>query len=269
MMLETMMHEYSSFITLTYSDENLPHDMSLDPKTLKMWLDRLRKRFPPRAIRWFCVGEYGDKTLRPHYHAAIFGLKPCQSLHHVKGECPCPSCSLVRETWGFGHVMVGTLTVQSARYITGYIAKKMARPDDPRLMGRYPEFARMTLKPGIGANAVPDVASVMLQKKLFDRLQLDKGGDVPVALRHGSSELPLGRYLRRLLRAQVGLPENAPAGVLEALRQGLLPVYETVEASFPHAKGELKRLLIAEEVRKSNEQYGRNTVARMKQKRKL
>ena len=93
--------------------------------------------------------------------------------------------------------------------------------------------------------------------------------DVPVALRHGSAELPLGRYFRRRLREQVGLPGNAPESVIEALRQGLLPVYETIEANFPHARGELKRLLVAQEIERENEQYGRNTVARMKQRRKL
>ena len=122
----------------------------------------------------------------------------------------------------------------------------------------------MSLRPGIGADAVPDVASVMMRWKLERTSE-----DVPVALRHGSAELPLGRYFRRRLREQVGLPGNAPESVIEALRQGLLPVYETIEANFPHARGELKRLLVAQEIERENEQYGRNTVARMKQRRKL
>lgn len=160
--------------------------------------------------------------------------------------------------------MVGTLTSRSAQYITGYVAKKMTRPDDVRLDGRYPEFARMSLRPGIGAGALHDVASAMMRWKLEDKLV-----DVPVALRHGSSELPLGRYLRRLLRRYVGLDEKAPQAVLEALKSGLLPMYETVEADFPSARGDLKRLLVTEEVRKVNEQYGRNVVARQQRRRKL
>lgn len=160
--------------------------------------------------------------------------------------------------------MVGELTVQSAQYITGYVAKKMTRPDDARLEGRYPEFARMSLKPGIGAGAIPDVASEMMRWKLEEKCV-----DVPVALRHGSSELPLGKYLRRLLRQQCGLDENAPQEVIEALRSGLLPVFETVEIAYPNAKGEHKRLLVTEEMRHLNEQYGRNIVARQKKRGSL
>jgi hypothetical protein len=263
MMLEAMQFEYSSFLTLTYSDEFLPSDGSLRPDDLKKFLKKLRDRVGYGVFRYFAVGEYGDKTLRPHYHAALFGYIPCQGGRLIKGECQCLSCSVVRETWGYGHVMVGELSIKSAQYITGYVAKKMTKADDKRLDGRHPEFARMSLKPGIGANAIPDVASAMMQYKLESR------GDVPVALRHGSSELPLGRYLRRQLRLQVGLDDKAPPEVVEALRTGLLPMYQTVEAAFPSAKGDLKKLLVEEEVRVANEQYGRNVAARQKRRGKL
>lgn len=264
MMLEAFQHERSSFVTLTYSPEYVPSDGSLQPKDLQRWLKRLRKRCSPRLIRFFAVGEYGDRSNRPHYHAAVFGLGGCEGGRRVGGLCQCVNCSVVRETWPFGHVLVGELTIKSAQYITGYVAKKMTRPDDVRLDGRCPEFARMSLRPGIGAGVIPDVASVMMQWKLEE-----KCCDVPVAMRHGSSELPLGKYLRRLLRKQCGLDENAPPEVIEALRSGLLPVYQTVEIAFPWAKGEYKRLLVAEEMRHLNEQYGRNVAARQKKRGSL
>lgn len=263
MMLEAMQHEVSSFVTLTYSDGTVPQDGSLRPGDLQKWLKRLRKRVG--FIRFFAVGEYGDRTMRPHYHAALFGLGSCLKPWHPKGkECPCPNCSVVRETWGFGHVMCAELNVRTAQYITGYVAKKFTRPDNPALGGRHPEFARMSLRPGIGAGAVPDVASVLMQWKL-EESQVD----VPVALRHGAKELPLGRYLRRLLRLQVGLDENAPPEVIEALRSGLLPVYEAVEADFPKARGDVKKLLVQEKVALDAEQYGRNVAARMKKRSSL
>lgn len=264
-MLESMQHIDNSFVTLTYSDDKLPEDFSLRPSDLQDFLKRLRRRIEPQRLRFFAVGEYGDTYGRPHYHAALFGYPQCLgNALKVKGECQCGACSIVRETWGFGHIMVAELNIKTARYITGYVAKKYTKADNPLLNGRHPEFARMSLRPGIGANAIPDVASAMMQYRLEEKLP-----DVPVGLRHGPSELPLGRYLRRLLRMQVGLDENAPPEVLEALRQGLLPVYEAVEAAFPHAKGDLKKALLIDTVEKVNEQYGRNVTARMQQRRRL
>lgn len=260
MMLEAMMHEESAFLTLTYSDEYCPLDGSVDPSVLRLFLDRLRKRIYPRRFRYFAVGEYGDRSQRPHYHAALFGFGSCLGGIAIKGACQCENCLLVRETWGFGHVMLAELNIKTAQYVTGYVAKKLTKPSDLRLQGRHPEFARMSLRPGIGAAAIPDVASVMMRYKLEDR------GDVPNALRHGKSELPLGRYLRRLLRKQVGLDENAPPEVLEALRQGLLPVYEAVEAAFPKARGGLKTLLLQDTAEKLNAQYGRNVSQRQRRR---
>lgn len=264
-MLEAFQHEFSSFITLTYADDRMPEDGSLRPLDLKNWLKRIRRACEPNLLRYFAVGEYGDRTMRPHYHVALFGFMPCLgNTVKVKGACQCRSCCIVRDTWDFGHVLVGELNIQSASYITGYVAKKFTRPDNPALQGRHPEFARMSLKPGIGAGAIPDVASSMMQYRLEEKLQ-----DVPTDLRHGSTKMPLGRYLRRQLRKQVGLDENAPAEVLEALRSGLLPVFEAVEVAFPAAKGDLKRLLVQDTMDKVNEQYARNVSARQKRRRVL
>lgn len=89
----------------------------------------------------------------------------------------------------------------------------MTGRDDDRLNGRHPEFARMSLRPGIGADFVPLVAGQLyhLYVQGYSFLDFtDSQGDVPSALRHGSRLLPLGRYLRRRLRKEVGLDEKAP-----------------------------------------------------------
>lgn len=111
----------------------------------------------------------------------------------------------------------------------------MTKKDDPRLQGRYPEFCRMSLRPGIGADAMHDVASVLLQFNLVD-LQ----GDVPSSLRHGSRLLPLGRYLRRKLRTMVGKDEKAPEIIneeMQALFEGTrcLPTSDARNQAFKNA----------------------------------
>lgn len=158
--------------------------------------------------------------------------------------------------------MVAELTFKSAAYIAGYVVKKMTRMQDTRLNGRWPEFARMSLRPGIGADAMWDVASAVMQHKLEKKPDFD----VPVDLRHGSKTFPLGRYLRRLVRERIGLSAGAPPHVLEALRSGLLPVFAAVEIEAPKARGDLKRAMVQTAFEKMNEQYGRNVAARGKKK---
>lgn len=98
------------------------------------------------------------------------------------------------------------------------MTKKMTSKDDPRLLGRHPEFGRMSNRPGIGAHAMHDLASTLLQFNL-DHSQ----PDVPSALRHGTRMLPLGRYLRRKLRTLIGKDELAPQSAqIEATARMLL-----------------------------------------------
>lgn len=202
MLLESAKHAGSSFVTLTYSQSTLPVDASLVPKHAQDWLKRLRSSLAPEKIRYFLVGEYGDYTSRPHYHAAVFGLD-VDRAGGVDGRC-----GLVRDTWQMGHTFVGELTKDSASYIAGYVCKKMTKKEDSRLHGRYPEFARMSLRPGIGALAVAEIADAL--RGPYGKDILLESGDVPSSLLHGKASKPLGRYLRRKLREQLGMSPDAP-----------------------------------------------------------
>lgn len=187
MCLEALCHPESAFVTLTYDQEHLPHAGSLIPRDLQLWLKRLRKQVGP--VRFFGVGEYGDQTWRPHYHAAVFGIGRGHS-------------DLVRETWGQGHTLVGDLTLHSASYVAGYVTKKMTGKDDERLGGRHPEFARMSLRPGIGALSIQRLAAAL--DGPAGRADIQHTGDVPGVLRTGGKLMPLGRYLRSKLRGELG-----------------------------------------------------------------
>lgn len=125
------------------------------------------------------------------------------------------------DLWGKGDVYLGEVTEHSVQYCAGYTVKKMTAKDDPRLTGRAPEFAQPSLVPGLGANAMPEIASTLLEFNLEER-----EADVPSALRHGSRVLPLGRYLRRKLRVEVGLPPDAPQATLDEAKERLRPLRE-------------------------------------------
>lgn len=201
-MLEAGLQLDNCFVTLTYRDD--PY--SLEPKHHRQFMDALRKRLSPLKIRFFAVGEYGDKNQRPHLHYALFGYPSCQkrSTRRRNFRC-CPACDLLEDVWGKGFVENLPLEMGSARYVARYVIKKMTRYDDPRLHNRHPEFSRMSLKPGIGAGVLEAVASIITRYNL-----LTPEGDVPVTLRHGTTEWPLGRYLRRALRKRLGLDQRAP-----------------------------------------------------------
>lgn len=231
LMLEAAEHGSNAFVTLTYSQENLPLCATglptLAPEHVRNWLKRLRKKIDPHKVRFYLVGEYGDHTERPHYHVALFGFGRCCNGRTIRfrnrsmaDQC-CPNCRIIQSTWGLGDVDVGGLEEGSARYLCGYVLKKMTRYDDRRLHGRMPEFARMSLRPGIGQRSMHDIADVLLRYKL-DQSETD----VPGAIRRGSTIHPLGRYLRQQLRLMVGQPVTCPDEVLLEAAERLRPVRE-------------------------------------------
>lgn len=193
-LLEASKHGDNSFVTLTYDPENEPPGRSLDPRHPQLWLKKLRKALGSFKLRYYLVGEYGDESSRPHYHAALFGV-------------PTGLEDIVRSTWGKGHILLGDLSLHSAQYIAGYVTKKMTSWDDPRLLGRHPEFARMSLRPGIGATAISDISESILSNDAGLRL-LASLNDVPSSLSHGSKSFPLGRYLKGKLRYEMGFTRD-------------------------------------------------------------
>lgn len=197
----------NTFATLTYTDDKLPIDQSVSPRTVSLFIKRLRKKAPTK-IRYFACGEYGDNTFRPHYHIALFGLPNCRRsiTRHTRDNQPCCDiCTLISNAWGLGEIHLGTLEPKSAAYIASYTTKKMTKHDDPRLEGRLPEFARMSRRPGIGVGMIYEVASTLMEHSLEEKMI-----DVPLSLQHGMKKMPLGRFLRRKLRTMIGRDEKTP-----------------------------------------------------------
>lgn len=205
-MLEAGLYPDNAFITLTYATD----PFTLEPSHLRAFMKALRKRLPYR-VRFYAVGEYGEKNDRPHFHVALFNHPTCQRPGRRKGECDCKACGPIRRAWcdekgrQRGFIVNLPLELGSARYIARYVVKKMTRTDDPRLGNRHPEFARMSNRPGIGHGVLDRVAATIRRYNL-----LTPQGDVPVTLRHGNQEMPLGRYLRQQLRKQMGLNPRSP-----------------------------------------------------------
>lgn len=149
------MHDESFFLTLTYDDNHLPSNGSLDKEHLTLFLKRYRKRYEPAKIRYYGVGEYGENTNRPHYHLLLFGhrLPDLRLYKNTPGGALYESDQL-NKIWGYGHCMVGALTFESAAYVARYSTKKLtgyAGQVEYKRRGIIPPYAVMSRRPGIGA----------------------------------------------------------------------------------------------------------------------
>lgn len=121
------------FITLTYSDQFLPENLSVNKAEMQLWLKRLRKT-SGKKLRYYVCGEYGELKGRPHYHAIVFGL----SSDDIKD---------IERSWTKGFVTIGTVTSDSCLYVAKYIQKQYA--SDVNLIGRTRPFALMSKKIGL------------------------------------------------------------------------------------------------------------------------
>lgn len=222
-----MAHPTNAFVTLTYRDpptsiqSGLP---TLIPSDLKNWLKRFRKAIEPSKIRFYAVGEYGDRQQRPHYHAILFNYTGCAygNSRYRDGrtiDC-CASCDLVRDTWGHGIIECKPMAPEHAAYVAGYVMKKMTSVHDTRLNGRHPEFSRMSNKNGgIGIDSVRGLVSTAQA-----RLDAGTANDVPTAVRINGKISPLGRYLRQQVRKALGGDGKAPPEVIRQMEAEMLPL---------------------------------------------
>lgn len=119
----------SSFVTLTYNDQNLPIDEHGNAQLSKSDLQNFFKRLRKNGIgkfRYYAVGEYGSKNGRPHYHIIFLGCG-LDLLSFRKN---------VEKAWSkngesFGRVDVGTASGASSSYTAGYIINRYDYSDSP------------------------------------------------------------------------------------------------------------------------------------------
>ena len=149
---ESQMHDENCFITLTYDEEHLPKDGSLNKKHFQDFMKRLRKAKHPSKIRFFMCGEYGEQLERPHYHAILFNCdfsdkKPIK----YSNKSILYTSKQLETLWGKGHVSIGQANYTTAAYCARYTTKKIfGEKAEDWYQGRQPEYAQMSLRPGLG-----------------------------------------------------------------------------------------------------------------------
>lgn len=121
---EEQNHKISSFVTLSYNNKHLPEHGGLRYADLVKFWKRARKTYG--KMRYYAVGEYGDESQRPHYHACIFGHAFAddriivETTPHLLWTSP-----KLEKCWGLGQVRIGALTFATAKYTASYVTKKL------------------------------------------------------------------------------------------------------------------------------------------------
>lgn len=153
---EASLHEKNCFITLTYDEQHLPENGSLNLDDIQKFMKKLRSRIAPERLRFFQCGEYGTDFHRPHHHCIIFGYDfPDKELFFKSSSgCRVYRSPLLEDLWEYGFSSIGDVTFESAAYVARYCLKKVT--GDPDSVKEYygdrkPEFVTMSRRPGIAA----------------------------------------------------------------------------------------------------------------------
>lgn len=133
---ERYAHSSSCFLTLTYNDDN--YDGHFHREHLQRFLKRARNLprdigIPDFRLRYFCVGEFGSRTHRAHYHAIFYGLDFLSDslspyIVSFKDNYPIYSSKVLESLWPYGYVSVGSCDLGSIRYVTKYAIKGLLDP---------------------------------------------------------------------------------------------------------------------------------------------
>lgn len=227
-LLEARTHQFVSWFCLTYQEKYLPREY-MDPKTgvfyehplgtlafddTRLFLNRLRDKLPPRSLRFFLCGEYGDERWRPHYHVIFFGLDP-RLEHLVRDSWIDP---LTKEQLGDVTLDAADLNAWIAQYTVGYTVKKMTSDKDERLQGRYPEDVRHSQ--GIARDAVPFLVEALGGVSGLAYVRTFQ--DVPRHIVFDGKSWPIDRYLREKILEQLQIVEPAKAAGLTRYKKEML-----------------------------------------------
>ena len=152
----------NSFITLTYSNDHLPKNKSLNKKHFQLFMKRLRKKNKSNKdnpIRYYHCGEYGDSNGRPHYHAILFNKDFSEDRIPINTKNNLFTSEELSKTWGLGEnhcQTVGLVSFASAAYVSRYILKKQYGDYAiPHYVNKEtgeqiePEYSTMSRNPGI------------------------------------------------------------------------------------------------------------------------
>lgn len=140
---EAKYHKKACFITLTFDNKILldknskaykyganpsfVYNINNSKEYFRNFMKRLRKKFEGRRITFYHVGEYGEKTHRPHHHAILFGVnfeEDRKEAELSKSGHPQLYSETLSELWACGRCRLQDINPNNIIYISQYSLKK-------------------------------------------------------------------------------------------------------------------------------------------------
>jgi hypothetical protein len=187
------------FLTATYQAENISFSQNglptLQYEDHQNFVKRLRitakRKFNVDNIKYYAVGEYGSNFARPHWHYILFNC-PREILETIYSRDMQRSVSpWMEELWQKGHCDMGSVTVRSMAYVTGYVQKSIgnSRERQSKNDDRSPERAFMSK--GLGENYLtPEIVGYYKKQK------------IPYLLVEDGKRITMPRYYKEKIYSQ-------------------------------------------------------------------
>lgn len=209
--LEASQYLFNWFVTLTYNDDELFPGKFGNPTLMQEQLtdfihkvrDKLRYKGHV-GVRYFGCGEYGEKTMRPHYHLILFNCP----LDDVTPDIPTDDGCIIHkknalgdqyyysktiaDCWNKGMCIIADCNWNTSAYVSRYVMKKQKGQNAniyDEVLGIDPPFLTMSRMPGIGEKFFQDHVKDLLESPYLH-----------VPKRDGVLTSKIPRYYMKLLK---------------------------------------------------------------------
>lgn len=184
---EAIVSESAYFVTLTYEDEHLMYNgdgiPSLSRWEIQTFIKKIRRenaKHTDAKLKYYIAGEYGDMTMRPHYHIIMFNLH-----NELKKDIKLKDGKITdvfTQIWKKGNTTIDECNMATLTYSTKYIMKQRKHRKAFQEVQLEPPFSLMSK--GLGLNwLTPE-----MKRKIHNEVQL-------FATFNGI-KIPLPRYFR-------------------------------------------------------------------------
>ncbi|MBR3287738.1 MAG: hypothetical protein IKI72_07975 [Bacteroidales bacterium] len=153
----------------------LPHGSDhvavFNKRDIQLFLKRLRKyvstRFSSSACRFFAIGEYGPRSLRPHYHIILFtDSEDLHSSGDLVYDPERPGASPLPSLWPLGRCSSELSKGQCAQYLSSYVVSTVDLPTVLQTR-RFRPF--VVHSQGFGFPKTYDLRDILSDPVIFDK----------------------------------------------------------------------------------------------------